>query len=163
MLRNTEGLQRNPRYDGLRWAFFGAMACLLTTLLGMKALGLSEAITGRSIPMPAARQASMADLSIVNVSDVAGSDAVGSSAAAPATQPLVNDPTISPAEYDRIRVGMTEVEVLGVVGDEGELLAEDGQEPYHIAMRLYKGADTSRASVVFMNGRVTRKAEIGLR
>ena len=97
-------------------------------------------------------------------STMTGSSAdAGGSAAEPAPRPLVNDPAISPAEYDRIRVGMTEIEVLGVVGSEGQLLAEDGQEPYHIAMRLYKGADTSRASVVFMNGRVTKKAEIGLR
>jgi hypothetical protein len=73
-----------------------------------------------------------------------------------------NGPEITNEEYGRITNGMTQVQVLGIVGSDGELLVESGTGADKMMMRLYHGADTARATVTYVGGLVTRKAELGL-
>lgn len=84
------------------------------------------------------------------------------------SEPVVyNAPTISLAEYNQIKNGMTYDEVIAIVGSFGEVLSETdlGLGPeYATAMWSWDGEGSwgANANVMFQGGKVVSKAQIGL-
>lgn len=79
-----------------------------------------------------------------------------------------NKPTISKDEFDSISTGMTYDEVVEVIGSEGEVLSEvdlDIGEQYETIMYMWKGEGSlgANANITFQGGKVTAKAQIGLK
>lgn len=79
-----------------------------------------------------------------------------------------NKPTISKDEFDSISTGMTYDEVVEVIGSEGEVLSEvdlDIGEQYKTIMYMWKGEGSlgANANITFQDGKVTAKAQIGLK
>lgn len=152
MHRTIEHRKPNPRYNGIRWVFFGSMACLLITLLTLRISGRIEPIDAA----PAEEHASF--LPVIHNGEPATAVAAKST-----DQGTINAPEITLAEYERIAPGMTQPEVMAVVGNDGQMLVSSGTGTERTMMRLYRGADTSRAAITYRNSIVVTKAELGLR
>lgn len=78
-----------------------------------------------------------------------------------------NDPRISKAEFDKIENGMTYEEVVKIIGGEGEVMSEVGEKgtEYYTVMYTYDGESGlgSNANFMFQNGKLTSKAQFGLK
>ena len=73
---------------------------------------------------------------------------------------------ITMAEYNQIKEGMTYDEVCDIIGAEGELGADSSFGGYSAEVYTWKGTlyfiSGANASISFMNGKVTAKAQVGL-
>lgn len=78
-----------------------------------------------------------------------------------------NKSTISKAEFDEIKNGMSYEEVAKIIGSEGELLSEVGSkgEQFHTVMYMYTGEGDlgANANFTFQNNKLEMKAQMGLR
>ena len=78
-----------------------------------------------------------------------------------------NKGTITMEEFESIKTGMSYEEVCEIIGSEGELLSEVDTgigEEYHTVMYAWKGdAVGANANVTFQGGKVTAKAQFGLK
>ena len=76
------------------------------------------------------------------------------------------DTTMSLAEFNKIKTGMTYSEVVEIVGCEGELMSEVdlGMPEYATQLYTWKGWGSlgANANVSFQGGKVISKAQIGL-
>ncbi|PGE00020.1 DUF3862 domain-containing protein [Bacillus pseudomycoides] len=76
-------------------------------------------------------------------------------------------PTISKDEFDRIENGMTYDQVKEIIGSDGEVLSESGDKgtEFYTVMYMWKGQGTSGANANFMfqGGKLTNKAQFGLK
>jgi len=74
--------------------------------------------------------------------------------------------TITKEQYGKIKSGMTYKEIIEIVGGEGELLSESGNEGDEIyaSVVMYKGKGSvgASASFVFLNGELQTKSQMGL-
>lgn len=75
---------------------------------------------------------------------------------------------ITKAEFDQIKDGMSYEEVTAIVGGEGELQAESGkpgEELYTVSYsyQAEKGSLGANANVMFQGGKMTMKAQAGLK
>lgn len=80
----------------------------------------------------------------------------------------VNPSTISLEEFNAISTGMTYEEVVGIIGSEGEVLSEVDigmGEEYKTTMYTWKGEGSlgANANVTIQGGKVTAKAQLGLK
>ncbi|MEC9067809.1 MAG: hypothetical protein VX569_11080 [Pseudomonadota bacterium] len=76
-----------------------------------------------------------------------------------------NAPTITLAEFQALRTGMPPEQVAEIVGSTGELISESELGGVHTAMYQLEGEGDlgANASVMFQNGELVQKAQIGLR
>lgn len=78
-----------------------------------------------------------------------------------------NEPTISLAEFNEIKTGMSYEEVCEIIGSEGELLSESGESgsDYHTVMYMWDGEGSigANANAMFQGGKLISKAQIGLK
>lgn len=79
-----------------------------------------------------------------------------------------NKPTISKDEFDSISTGMTYGEVVEIIGSEGEVLSEvdlDLGDEFKTIMYFWEGEGSfgANANITFQGGKVTAKAQIGLK
>ncbi|TPG74385.1 DUF3862 domain-containing protein [Brevibacillus laterosporus] len=78
-----------------------------------------------------------------------------------------NKSTISKAEFDEIKNGMSYEEVAKIIGSEGELLSEVGSkgEQFHTVVYMYTGEGDlgANANFTFQNNKLEMKAQMGLR
>lgn len=75
-----------------------------------------------------------------------------------------NKPTITLAEFQQVKNGMTYEEVVKIIGGQGTLQSEAGDGKYKIEMYSWdgEGGFGANANVTFQGGKVTAKAQIGL-
>lgn len=98
--------------------------------------------------------------------DVAGSDEIGDPDSDETED--VNPATISLEEFNAISTGMTYEEVVSIVGSEGKVLSEVdigmGDE-YRTIMYMWEGEGSmgANANVTIQGGKVTAKAQLGLK
>lgn len=75
--------------------------------------------------------------------------------------------TITKAEFEQIKNGMTYEEVVKIVGGEGELITESGtpgEESYTVAYQYTgKGSVGANANFMFQGGKLITKAQAGLK
>lgn len=94
------------------------------------------------------------------------SEAPAPSSEEPPEEP-VNKPTITLAEFKAIENGMTYEEVCEIIGGEGELLSEGGEpgSAYYTVMYQWKGEGSlgANANAMFQGGKLTNKAQYGLK
>lgn len=78
----------------------------------------------------------------------------------------INEPTISKAEFDQIKNGMSYEEVTAIIGGPGEVLSETGSEgeQFHTVMYMYEGEGKlgANANMMFQEGKLISKAQFGL-
>lgn len=79
-----------------------------------------------------------------------------------------NPETISLAEFNAISTGMTYEEVVNIIGSEGEVLSEvdiGAGEEYRTTMYTWEGEGSlgANANVTIQGGKVTAKAQLGLK
>ena len=79
-----------------------------------------------------------------------------------------NKSTISKDEFNSISTGMTYDEVVEIIGSEGEVLSEvdlDLGEEFKAIMYFWEGEGSpgANANITFQGGKVTAKAQIGLK
>ena len=79
-----------------------------------------------------------------------------------------NKPTISKDEFNSISTGMTYDEVVEIIGSEGEVLSEvdlDLGEEFKTIMYFWEGEGFpgANANITFQGGKVTAKAQAGLK
>jgi len=78
-----------------------------------------------------------------------------------------NKPTMTKAEFDQIKDGMSYAEVTAIVGGPGELQAESGKagDADHTVSYMYKGdgAIGANASLMFQGEKMNMKAQAGLK
>lgn len=65
---------------------------------------------------------------------------------------------ITYSKYLQIRTGMTYIEVAEIIGDLGDITAQSG----NITIRSWQNSDYGVASIVFTDGKVTSKSQVGL-
>ncbi len=72
---------------------------------------------------------------------------------------------ITMEEYNQIENGMTYDEVVEIIGSQGELSTESEYEGYTIEIYTWYADKTigSNANVTFENGKVSAKAQVGLK
>jgi len=82
----------------------------------------------------------------------------------PVKKEPANKPTITLAEYNAIKTGMTIDEVTKIVGSGGESLSEAEVAGVKTEIRMWDGEGGlgSNANVTFQNGKVFAKAQLGL-
>jgi len=86
----------------------------------------------------------------------------------PSHTPLTeeNAETVSKAEYDSIKTGMTYEEVRDIIGSDGVILSESGKkgDPIHKVTYSWNGEGTSdsTSSFLFENEKLKTKSEVGL-
>lgn len=78
-----------------------------------------------------------------------------------------NPPTITLAEYDEIKTGMTFQEVYNIIGGAGEVISEVDLgigEEYRTVIQQWEGVGIlgANANITFQGGKVTVKAQFGL-
>lgn len=85
---------------------------------------------------------------------------------APAPKPKEEPkkPTITLAEFQQIKNGMTYQEVVQIVGGEGTLQSEAGDGKYKVEIYSWDGDGGfgANANVTFQGGKVSAKSQIGL-
>ena len=74
---------------------------------------------------------------------------------------VLNGPKITKAEYDKIKDGMTYSQVCDIIGGEGELGSSFGGASVYTWEGV--GSTGANAVITFYNGKVTGKAQAGLR
>jgi len=78
-----------------------------------------------------------------------------------------NKPTISKAEFDAIKTGMTYEEVVEIIGSEGEVMSETGEEGTDLHTIIYswdgEGEIGANANFTFQGGKLQNKAQFGLK
>ncbi|HZK56582.1 MAG TPA: DUF3862 domain-containing protein [Desulfosporosinus sp.] len=79
----------------------------------------------------------------------------------------VNKPTMTKAEFDQIKDGMSYAEVTAIVGGPGEMQSESGKvgDPAHTVSYAYKGEGDlgANANVMFQGEKLNMKAQMGLK
>ena len=77
-----------------------------------------------------------------------------------------NGPGISKEEFDKIKNGMTYKEVVEIIGGEGEVLSEVGEEgsQFYTIMYSFDGESGfgANANFTFQSGKLMSKAQFGL-
>ncbi|UED72101.1 DUF3862 domain-containing protein [Brevibacillus sp. HD3.3A] len=90
---------------------------------------------------------------------------------APSPQPTEtpapeNKPTISKAEFDKLKNGMTYEQVVEIVGGPGEMMSEVGSagDQFHTVMYTWEGEGSigANANAMFQGGKLNSKAQLGL-
>lgn len=83
------------------------------------------------------------------------------SAANPVGAQPANPPTISKAEFDQLKIGMTYAAVVAIIGSEGELLTETQTRGGLIKVYSWQGEGAEGASAIAMfgNGKMTTKSQ----
>lgn len=91
----------------------------------------------------------------------------------PSTSDSANDVTENPnnskyitlEEFNKIETGMSYDEVKEIIGSDGELLSTSSFNNYSISIYIWygKGSIGANANVTFTNGKVSGKAQAGLR
>ncbi|MDR9792745.1 DUF3862 domain-containing protein [Aeribacillus pallidus] len=78
-----------------------------------------------------------------------------------------NKPTISKAEFDAIKNGMTYEEVVKIIGSEGEVMSETGEAGTDLHTIIYswdgEGEIGANANFTFQGGKLQNKAQFGLK
>ena len=78
-----------------------------------------------------------------------------------------SEASITKAEFDQIKNGMTYDEVKGIIGGEGELSAESGEKgsEFYTVIYMYQGEGElgANANFTFQGGKLQMKAQIGLK
>lgn len=81
--------------------------------------------------------------------------------------PPANTPTISKAEFDQIKNGMTYEQVVAIIGGPGELMSEVGSSgsEYYTVMYMWDGDGGwgANANAMFQGGKLQSKAQFGLK
>lgn len=99
-------------------------------------------------------------------SEPESSEAPAPSSEEPPEEP-VNKPTITLEEFKAIENGMSYEEVCEIIGGEGELLSEGGEpgSAYYTVMYQWKGEGSlgANANAMFQGGKLTNKAQFGLK
>lgn len=76
-------------------------------------------------------------------------------------------PRISKGEFDKIENGMTYDQVKEIIGSDGEVLSESGDKgtEFYTVMYMWKGQGTpgANANFMFQGGKLTNKAQFGLK
>lgn len=77
-----------------------------------------------------------------------------------------NPPTITKAEFDKIKNGMSYKQVAEIIGGPGEVLSEAGEEgtEFYTVMYMYEGEGMlgANANFTFQGGKLQAKAQLGL-
>jgi len=73
------------------------------------------------------------------------------------------DDTVTAAEYEQLRTGMSYKQAAKIVGFEGEEMSSSDLAGYQTVMVAWKNADGSNMNAMFQNGRMVTKAQFGLR
>ncbi len=77
-----------------------------------------------------------------------------------------NKPTITKAEFDQIKSGMTYEEVTQIIGGPGTVLSESGNpgEKLHTVIYQYEGEGSlgANANMAFQGNKLQNKAQMGL-
>ena len=77
-----------------------------------------------------------------------------------------NDPGISKKEFDQLQSGMSYEEVVKIIGSEGEVLSESGNEgeDLHTVMYQWDGESGwgANANAMFQGGKLNTKSQFGL-
>ena len=99
-------------------------------------------------------------------SSSASSKAVSSAAesAVSSTSAAANSPaTITKAEFDQIKTGMTYAQVVKIVGGDGSVLSESEVAGIKTVMYMWYGEDgISNANIMIQNNKLVSKAQMGL-
>jgi len=78
-----------------------------------------------------------------------------------------NKPTMTKAEFDQIKDGMSYEEVAAIVGGPGELQAESGTpgDQFHTVSYKFDGEGSmgANAQLMFQGGKLNMKAQMGLK
>jgi Domain of Unknown Function with PDB structure (DUF3862) len=78
-----------------------------------------------------------------------------------------NKPTISKAEFEAIKNGMTYEEVVEIIGSEGEMLSETGEAgtEFHTVIYVWEGEGEfgANANFTFQGGKLMNKSQFGLK
>jgi membrane protein involved in colicin uptake len=101
--------------------------------------------------------------------DKAAANAAAKAAAAEAKKKEANK-TITNAEFDQLKTGMTYDEATDIIGGPGEVLSESGTKggsglDIHTVMYMYKGEGSlgANANLMFQNEKLINKAQLGLK
>ncbi|MBH5317192.1 hypothetical protein I6N90_05135 [Paenibacillus sp. GSMTC-2017] len=74
---------------------------------------------------------------------------------------------ITKAEFEKIKNGMTYKEIVDIVGGEGELVSEGGEEgsETHVVIYMFEGDGDALASATFAitAGKLITKTQLGLK
>lgn len=75
--------------------------------------------------------------------------------------------TVTKAQFESIKNGMTYKEVVKIIGGEGELISESGAsgDELHTVMYMYngKGSTGANANFMFQDDKLVNKAQVGLK
>jgi hypothetical protein len=82
-------------------------------------------------------------------------------------EPKKDEVAVSLAEFDQIKAGMSYEEVVKIVGGEGTIASESGEEgdQLHTILYQYEGDGDlgANASFMFQGGKLENKTQIGLK
>lgn len=83
------------------------------------------------------------------------------------SSPSVNKPTMTKAEFDQLKDGMSYEEATKIIGGPGEVMSESGSvgDPLHTVMYSYKGEGDlgANANIMFQGNKLNTKAQMGLK
>jgi hypothetical protein len=72
-------------------------------------------------------------------------------------------PTVTLAEYEQIRDGMTYFQVTAIIGAGGQEMSRSDLAGYTTVMYGWSNSNGSNMNAMFQNGRLVNKAQFGLR
>lgn len=125
-----------------------------------------SALNGNKGSTPTTASSAAAPSSVATTTSSASSKATSSAAesAVSATSAAANSPaTITKAEFDQLKTGMTYAQVVKIVGGEGNMLSESEVAGIKTAMYMWYGEDgISNANVMIQNNKLVSKAQMGL-
>lgn len=83
------------------------------------------------------------------------------------TLDFLNSPTISMEEYNKLEIGMTYKETVGIIGGEGKLISKQKDSVNNTFSYMYtfegEGKVGANATILFVDNKIFSKAEFGLK
>ncbi len=138
----------------------GVLVVLSIVVAAINGKGSSTTVSASS-NAPASSSAALA--SAPHKSAPSSAAASSASASSEAASDKAEAATITKAEFDQIKTGMTYAQVVKIVGGEGSLLSESEVGGIKTAMYMWYGEDgISNANIMVQNNKLVSKTQIGL-
>ena len=86
---------------------------------------------------------------------------------APKPKKAKNKPTMTMAEFEQLKAGMTYEEAVKIIGGKGEVLSESGEEgtDFYTVMYMWDGEGEfgANSNIMFQGGKLNTKSQFGLK